>query len=209
MRKISIAILVFLFLGSFAYAGVTRLPGGIVVATETQEDTDGGTYSDGDLYVQDDVKFNDDLEVTGDCDIDGTSNLDEVDIDGAIDISADLTLDGGFIQEPPSVVNLDTSTALGTLDSFVLIIGSNTTGAFAMTSDATPFISTTTATSGQLIQLMGTSDTGTVTLSDDSQVSGSLLELDGNTVALGLGDNITFRYYSGKWYQCSGVNDID
>jgi hypothetical protein len=153
-----------------------------------------------------DIDSNDYLSINNGFTNDGVSTL-----SGATDISAAFTQDGSFIQEPPTaVVQLDTSTALGTLDSFVVVVGSNAaSGAFAMTSDATPFIATTTATNGQLIQIMGTDATGTVTLSDDSQVSGSLLELDGNTVTLGLGSNLTLRYYEGKWWQCGGVNIID
>jgi len=78
-----------------------------------------------------------------------------------------------------------------------------------MTSAATPFISTMTATAGDTVTIFGSDATGTVTLSDDSQVSGSCLELDGNTIVLGADSNITLVYRGGKWIQAGGINTID
>lgn len=157
------------------------------------------------------------LDIGGGIDIDGTTNLDEVDIDGAVnnagtltqtgnvDISADTTFDGKVIYEPSVVVVITTTTELTTLDRYVLIIASDAAqGAFACTSSATPFISTTNITTGQIITIMGTDATGVLTISDNGTVSGSQLELDGDTVGLGLGSNITFIYYDTKWYQVSG-----
>jgi len=174
------------------------------------------------------------LDVSGTLTVDGATTLTGAitatsglvgDVTGAVagnitgDVSGNVTgdvtttaisIDGTKIDVPTAVVQLDTATALGTLDSFVIVVGSNAaSGAFPMTSAATPFISTTTATAGQEIMIMGSSATGTVTLSDNGTVSGSLLELDGTTITLGLGSNITLRYYSGKWYQCGGINTID
>ena len=203
MKKLIIISLIIMSSASFLCARPTGLSS-LVVADDPQGVSPDNTVATGDVYIEDG------LEVDGATKFDGALTLTgAVNITGATDISATFTQDGAFIQEPGSVVILDTSTALGTLDSFVLIIGSGTSGAFAMTSDATPFIATTTATNGQQIKIMGTDATGTVTLSDNSQVAGSLLELDGNTIVIGLGSNITFTYFDGSWYQSGGINTID
>ena len=74
-----------------------------------------------------------------------------------------------------------------------------------LTSTATPFISTTTAISGQVITLMGGANV--LTLTDEGGLTGSLMELGSATRALGAGDILKLRYYSGKWYEEGFVNN--
>lgn len=149
------------------------------------------------------------VDIDSDIDVDGTSNLDEVDIDGATDISAAFTQDGLFIQEPPTLVNIDTATVITALDSFIMVVGSNTTGAtggFAVTNNVVALSTAAAyATNGQIVELFGTSDTYTVTFTDDAA-----FQMDGGTVVLGLGGSVRFRYYNGVWYmQDQQVNVID
>lgn len=75
----------------------------------------------------------------------------------------------------------------------------------ALTSTATPFISTTTAISGQVLTLMGGANV--LTLADEGSTTGTLLELGAASRALGAGDILRLRYYSGKWYEESFVNN--
>lgn len=84
--------------------------------------------------------------------------------------------------------------------SFLVINASGT-----LTSTATPFISTTTAISGQTLTLMG--GTNVLTVSDEGSVTGTLLELGDTSRALGAGDILKLRYYSGKWYEEAFVNN--
>jgi len=167
---------------------ITNFPNGLVIGTEAEETAADVTPGDGDLYIV------------------GT-----LEVDGAVTFDGTTTQDGIYIKEPYSAtaVILDSGTALSgtTSDSFVLIVGSF--AASAMISSATPFISTTTATAGQMITIMGTDATATVQLSDNGTVSGSQLELDGNTIVLGEDSSITLIYYDEKWIQCGGINTID
>jgi len=135
----------------------------------------------------------------------------DVGVTGALTITGDTTLDGVSNKSFSGLIQLDTATALTVTDGYMLVIGSNATnGEFAMTSGATPFIATTTATNGDTVIIMRPpSSDGDVTLSDNSQVSGSLLELDGDTVVLSTNSNISLTYYSGKWIQSGGINTID
>ena len=74
-----------------------------------------------------------------------------------------------------------------------------------ITSTATPFISTTSAVSGQVLTLMGGANA--VTLQDNGTLSGSLLELGDTSRVLGAGDILRLRYYNGKWWEESFVNN--
>lgn len=122
----------------------------------------------------------------------------EVD-DGDIDLSADtLTQDGPYVMEPTSVVNIDTATVVTALDSFIVVVGSNSSGGFAVTNTGI-LLSTSAvyALDGQEVRLMGTSDTNTVKFSESTT-----LQLNGGTTyTLGLGDNVSFQYYGGVWYE--------
>jgi len=131
-------------------------------------------------------------------------------ITGNVAVTGNLSVDGVVNYGMSAVVQLDTSTTLSVTDRYMVIVGSNAaTGKFAMTSAAVPFISTTTATAGDTVTIFGSDATGTVTLSDDGVVTGSCLELDGNTIVLGADSNITLVYRGGKWIQAGGINTID
>jgi hypothetical protein len=75
----------------------------------------------------------------------------------------------------------------------------------AVTVTATPSIETE-AIQGHILVLQGASNSNTLTLQDESSLSGSKLELDGAAnVTLGLGDTLVLIYNSttGKYYQIS------
>jgi len=142
----------------------------------------------------------------------------DVGVTGGLSVTGDTTLDGVVNYSMSSLISLSTATAssLTVTDGIMLVVGStNTTdssdtGAYADTiSASTPFIATTTATNGDTVIVMGYSSAAYLQLSDNSIVSGSLLELDGSSVTLTALANITLTYYSGKWIQSGGVNIID
>ena len=172
-------------------AGITNFPNGVAIGTEAEEATADVTPGDDDLYI------------AGTLEVDGAGRF-----DAALDISAAFTQDGALIQEPAAVVQVDTATTVTATDSFILVIGSNTTtGEFAVTNTAA-FLSTATANAvnGQIVEIMGTSATATVTLTDDSDA----LQMDGSTVVLALGGSVRFRYYNSTWYMMDQqVNVID
>lgn len=84
--------------------------------------------------------------------------------------------------------------------TFMVINGTGT-----LTLESTPQIATTTAVSGQSITIMGGSNP--VTFVDEGTLTGSLLELGAAGRALGAGDILKLRYYSGKWYEEGFVNN--
>ena len=122
--------------------------------------------------------------------------------------TGDMTLIGnqsvsGSKADVPNTVysSINVSTTMSPVGiSFAVV---NTSG--TLTSTATPFLSTTTAISGQSITLMGGSNV--LTLQDNGTLSGSLLELGDTTRALGAGDILRLRYYGGKWYEEGFVNN--
>jgi hypothetical protein len=80
-----------------------------------------------------------------------------------------------------------------------------TTGTGAIDWTATPSIATTTATEGQVFEIMSSTTTD-ITINDNGSVSGTLIELASGSTSRVLsnpGDVIRFRYYSGKWYETS------
>ena len=181
------------------YAAASHWTGPIVSGTKAQGDGANVATSSGEIFA------NGDIEADGDLNIAGTSTL-----SGNVTITGDVSIDGVINNSMSSVIQISTATALVVTDRYMLIIGSITPGgAFAVISDATPFISTTTATDGDIVTIIGTDATGTLQLSDTGTVSGTLLELDGTTIVLGEDSNITLLYYEGKWIQVGGINTID
>ncbi len=110
----------------------------------------------------------------------------------------------GAVSETPNTASYSSigiSTSITpTGKAFIVLNASGT-----LTSTATPFISTTSAVSGQVLTLMGGANA--VTLQDNGTLSGSLLELGSTTRALGAGDIIRLRYYDGKWWEESFANN--
>lgn len=109
----------------------------------------------------------------------------------------------GSVSETPvtSYSAVQISTSLSPVAMAFAVI--NGTGTLTLTS--TPHIATTTAVSGQSITLMGGANV--VTFQDEGTLTGSLLELGAATRALGAGDILKLRYYSGKWYEEGFVNN--
>lgn len=110
----------------------------------------------------------------------------------------------GAVAETPntsSYSSIGVSTSINPVGlAFIVMSASGT-----ITSTATPFISTTSAVSGQVLTLMGGANA--VTLQDNGTLSGSLLELGSTTRALGAGDILRLRYYNGKWWEEAFVNN--
>ena len=155
------------------------------------------------------TKIDSDLEVTGASTLTGaitaTGGI-TGDITGNVtgNIEGDTVIDGVVTYEPSAVVVIDTSTALTITDRYMLVLAKDSA---EIVSDATPFISTNAYTQGTQVTIMNTG--GTLTLSDTGTVSGSLLELDGTTVALTNLSNITLYLKGNAWVQVGGVNIID
>lgn len=125
---------------------------------------------------------------------------------GATDISGNLTQDGVLRQEhgTQTVVAASSNTAI-TLTDRIMEINCNVT---AITSGATPLISTQTWSNGTIVTLVASSNT--FTIQDNDTLSNSCVELlDGTTVALAQYDTITLKLDDGKWYQQGSVNHID
>ena len=123
-------------------------------------------------------------------------------------LTGDLTLVGnqsvsGSKAEVPntSYSAIAVSSSISPVGVNFLVINASGT----LTSTATPFISTTTAISGQMLTLMGGANV--ITLGDNGSVAGTLLELGDTSRALGAGDILKLRYYSGKWYEEGFVNN--
>jgi len=98
-----------------------------------------------------------------------------------------------------------TPTALQTLSTNSQIVVSNTTVAFVAGSGGYVTLTSTTTippgTDGQHVVIIGTSDTNTVTLQDESILAGTWLLLNGANRTLGKGDSLGLRYSTqlGKW----------
>jgi len=136
------------------------------------------TLTQGDLTLQ-----NGDLSVTG-----------NVTVTGDLSLTGNITSDGLETKSVSSTVYLSTSSSLSITDSVMVICGTGT-----ITSNATPFISTTTYTEGTHFMIVGGSNT--VTLQDNGTKSGTLLELGGNTRSVGQNDVLELLLINGKWIE--------
>lgn len=133
----------------------------------------------------------------------GLTNTGAISQTGALALTGAFSHIGSFADTPDATTYAalaGTTTLVPTVQSFVVING---TGTLSMTS--TPHIATTTAVSGQSLTIMG--GTNVVTFTDEGTLTGSLLELGAATRALGAGDILKLRYYSGKWYEEAFVNN--
>lgn len=101
---------------------------------------------------------------------------------------------GSRIVTPTTQYGITTSSALVVTSAFMVI---KSTG--SLTSAATPFISTTTATSGQIVEILNGDSSYTFTIKDKGTLSNSCLSLGGTTRAIGPGDSIVLYYYDGVW----------
>jgi hypothetical protein len=119
-----------------------------------------------------------------------------------VSVAGNLAVTGSQADEPDTSYSaIAVSSSISPVDVSFLVINASGT----LTSTATPFISTTTAISGQVITLMGGSNV--LTLDDEGSTTGTLLELGDTSRALGAGDILRLRYYSGKWYEEGFVNN--
>jgi len=131
---------------------------------------------------------------SGSLSVAGVTSTDDVSITG------DVTIDGLETRGVSSTVYLSTSSSLSITDSIMVICGTGT-----ITSNATPFISTTTYTEGTHFMIVGGSNT--VTLQDNGTKSGTLLELGSNTRALSSNDVLELLLINGKWIEIGFNNN--
>lgn len=135
------------------------------------------------------------LEVVGNVKMTGSQTGDQT-------LIGNQSVSGSRTEVPDTAYSsINVSTTMSPVGlSFAVVNASGT-----LTSTATPFISTTTAISGQVLTIMGGANV--LTLQDNGTLSGSLLELGSTTRALGAGDILRLRYYGGKWYEEAFVNN--
>ena len=105
---------------------------------------------------------------------------------------------GTRVCTPATQYGITVSSALVVTSAFMVI---KTTG--SITSTATPFISTTTATAGQIVEILNGDSSLTLTIKDKGTLSNSCLSLGSATRAIGPGDSITLQYYDGAWRERS------
>ncbi len=112
-----------------------------------------------------------------------------------------VVTDGVFVQTPSSDQALLAGTTLTVTDALMRVAGSG--GAVTIT--AVPSVSNPTA-DGSRVLIVGTDDTNTVTFQDESDLSGSDLELSNNqSFTLGKGDSLELTWDAGDdaYYEIS------
>lgn len=124
-------------------------------------------------------------------------------VSGAMTVSGAGSLAGitnsGTRIATPTTYTMGTGTTCTPTSEFGLF--TSTGGAITVT--ATPTIATTTATNGQIFEIMS-STASAITLKDNDSTTGTLLQFTSNTASRTLnttGDVIAFRYYNGTWYE--------
>lgn len=107
--------------------------------------------------------------------------------------------DGVWVQTPSGDQSVSAATTVTVTDQVMRLVGNGG----AVTSTATPFL-TSPASDGTCVVLQGTSDTNTVKIQDEADVTGSELQLKNNQAfTLGIGDMLALCYDSGDdaWYE--------
>ena len=137
-----------------------------------------------------------DADINGDLDVDGTSNLDIVDIDGAADFGAAITLNYGLILAPQSETVTATFELVPTSSYIVM------TSSAAFTSSATSPITTTGATTGQLLILRNGNASDALIIDG----TGGTVECKAN-VSLGASDTLSLIYNGAEWNCLSGYDN--
>lgn len=142
------------------------------------------------------------LDVVGNLKVSGNITASPT-LTGNLTLVGNQSVSGSKAEVPSTSYSaLAISSAISPVGVNFLVVSASGT----LTSTATPFISTTTAISGQVITLFGGS-ANVLTLTDEGGLTGSLLELGSGTRAIGAGDILKLRYYSGKWYEEGFVNN--
>jgi len=122
-------------------------------------------------------------------------------VTGTTSGSGDTSNAGTYVATPTTYI-IGGGTLCTPTSEFALFV---TTGTGAIDWQATPSIATTTATNGQVFEVMHSTTTD-LTINDNDGVAGTLIELltGAATVVLSaVGDVIKFRYYEGVWYETS------
>ena len=97
---------------------------------------------------------------------------------------------------------LSTTTIISPYGHSVIVIN----GVGTVTMSSAPTISTTAATSGQILTIIG--GTNPVTFTDAGSLSNSCLSLVTSTITLSSGDILELIYYNGKWRELGFTNNI-
>lgn len=123
----------------------------------------------------------------------------DVSVGGNLDLTGNAVVGGAFSIDSDSTYSaVEVSTEISPVGVSFLVVSATGT----LTSEATPFISTTTAVDGQFLTIIGGS-ANVLTISDNDSAAGTLLELGAASRAIGEGDIIRFVYYNGKWREIS------
>jgi len=114
-----------------------------------------------------------------------------------------ITLDTSSMSVLPSTTEtLDAEDAISGGYNLVFVAGNGT----HVTLTSTPSIAA--GTTGQMLVLLGTNDSATVTLQDNSVLDGSTLHLHhAQNHTLGLNDSISFIYSGTAWIQMAPLSD--
>jgi len=119
------------------------------------------------------------------------------------------TLRLGITSFVPSAVQTISTTESITADaSYVRVVSNNG----ATTLSSVPSISSNSVTDGQLLIIVGTSDTNTLTIQDESNLAGSNVELDSDTdITLGINDTLHIMWAGAvsKWLMISTSDNND
>ena len=177
MRKLIGVIPIMVLCVSFAVAGMTRLPNGLSIATETQEESADVTPGAGALFVN------------------GT-----LEVNGATRFDGDITKAGIDVLNPQtaSILAASSNTAITATSSLIVIYSQYE----SIISSAHPVISTASVTAYSLIRLYVSSNP--FTFYDNDTVPYSGMELSSATVmTIGKGQWVDFMYHDGRWHQGS------
>jgi len=188
IKKLLFALAFVFFTAGTTFAGTDdftidlfELDGNAYLPTETTPDLGSVARSFGDFYGGA-------LVITG------------ITLTGDISITGDFTLDGLFVCTPSGDTSLLAATQITVTDCIMRVVGNG--GAVILT--GTPTI--VDAADGTIVTIQGTSDTNTVKLQDEGNLSNSGLQMEGGfDFILGVGDTIKFKYDAGddNWYEKS------
>lgn len=127
-------------------------------------------------------------------------------ISSTVAVNLPLVLSKRFVVTPHSTVQtVAAGTSLTNAASTIKVAGSG--GAVSLTSE--PNILTNNVADGEILRIVGTHDTNTLTVQDTSGVAGSACELGNATRALGNNDVLTLMWNqtSGKWIEIGFNNN--
>ncbi|GEM_PF-4202113 len=187
--------------GDNTFAGLVRLDDGAI-------GTNGWATGPGDLYVEDRLET------------DGPASVASLAVGLAVDPGAGYLRVGKGIEQEGSAEPVGLAGRLVLRSATLLITAAGDaihpartfmeleTAGGSYTLNSTPTIpdpSDFTGVNGYVLYL-GKRDAGTVTLSDESALAGSNLELGAATLAIGRGDVLQLLFYDGAWREVSFVD---